>query len=675
MITRLYNLLTLLTIISLSAIPSMAQSGQTTVSGTIADGNGTLYINSPYTVTFYDPGTSGKLPLLNGSTFQKSYSGLATNSSGVLSISLPDNNVIASTSGATGTQWTFSICTAAASYTTIFCIPPVTITITGGSQDISAAVTAVAPLLPTTLSNPFIANGHYIGINTFKSINGVITVGTAAGQYASLQAAHDSLPSSGGTVFVTATGTPFGAAGTTALTITKSIHVIFDQGNFTYSGAGAQAISCSIVRGIILEGSGRRGDDIGTAGTTITISNTAANGINAAACNGITIRDFNLIGPGSGTGKGVLNSSGRATYSNLNISGWGSDGWTNDGSSNNANSVLVSKVRSSANGGNGFVTKGANGQLVTFIEADGSINIGDGFNIANQLNVFQGTNADGNTGYDYHFVSGGTGNTGNIFSNNAGAGPPGGIQFDAGANSNIFTQMGSGGTLAVTSGLGTNNMVWSQAQTTYTSGDNNMTLGLSSGVGAGIRGSSINFQDNNVNKWTVQKTASNLFVITNPGVLDMFTLNPGSAVQLESGGTQDVRVNDKALAATGTGGFSVWSGGAGSSKVATIDGTGLGTFTKANIGAGTTINLYKTVTDTPGAITINTLTCTDRAVALAGSGTGAIIGIAANYALEANIILSPAQVIAGTIHYHICNFTAANITLNAAATFNLMVLQ
>jgi len=98
--------------------------------------------------------------------------------------------------------------------------------------------------------------------------------------------------------------------------------------------------------------------------------------------------------------------------------------------------------------------------------------------------------------------------------------------------------------------------------------------------------------------------------------------------------------------------------------------------TTPTIGSGgTTINLYKTVTDTPGAITINTLTCTDRAVALAGSGTGAIIGIAANYALEANIILAPAQAVAGTIHYHICNFTAANITLNAAATFNLMVIQ
>lgn len=97
--------------------------------------------------------------------------------------------------------------------------------------------------------------------------------------------------------------------------------------------------------------------------------------------------------------------------------------------------------------------------------------------------------------------------------------------------------------------------------------------------------------------------------------------------------------------------------------------------TTPTIGGGTALNLYKTVTDTPGAITVNTLTCTDRGVALAGSGTGAIIGIAANYALEANLTLSPGQAVAGTIHYRICNFTAANITLNAAATFNLAVIQ
>ncbi len=474
-----------------------------------------------------------------------------------------------------------TVCTSGAAYTPLPCTPKASI-----YSDAALSVPLANPFRGDPFGNIefYAPAGTYIVSVTdpyspgysFKIVlsnplgDGRFIVGAGPGQYASLQAAHDALPSTGGTIFVMATGTPFGA---TALAATKPMHVIFDCANFTYSGAAAQAIS-STSRGVIIEGCGRRGDDVGTSGTTITITNTATNGISNSG-GGATFRDFNLIGPASGTGKGVINTSGRATYSNLNISSFGGDGWTNDGSATNANTVLVQKVRASSNGGNGFVTKGTNGQLVTFIECDGSLNTGDGWNIANQLNVFQGTNADGNTGYDYHFVSGGTGNTGNIFSNNAGAGPPGGIQFDAGANSNVFTQMGSGGTLAVTSGLGTNNMVWSQAQTTYTSGNNNMTLGLSSGTGAGIRGATINFQDNNTNKWAIQKTASNLFSINNPGVLDMILLNPGSAVQLASGGSQDVRVNDQALAATGTGGFSVWSGGASSAKTSQMTGGGM----------------------------------------------------------------------------------------------------
>lgn len=166
MMTRLYKLLILLTIISLFAAPSMAQSGYTSVSGIIADSNGTRYINSPYTVTFYDPGTSGKLPLLNGSTFQQSYNGYATDSSGNISISLPDNSVIASTSGATGTQWTFNICTPAGLYTTIYCIPPTRITISGASQSIAAAITAVAPILPLPPVS-LGTNNNFTGVNTF----------------------------------------------------------------------------------------------------------------------------------------------------------------------------------------------------------------------------------------------------------------------------------------------------------------------------------------------------------------------------------------------------------------------------------------------------------------------------------------------------------------------------
>lgn len=82
-------------------------------------------------------------------------------------------------------------------------------------------------------------------------------------------------------------------------------------------------------------------------------------------------------------------------------------------------------------------------------------------------------------------------------------------------------------------------------------------------------------------------------------------------------------------------------------------------------------------TDTPGAITVNAGTCTDRAVTLATLTTTAVImEPTANYALEANISLSAGQAVAGTLHYRICNVQAAgNITLNAAATFNLRAIQ
>ena len=95
----------------LSPLSAFAQGGNTTITGQVLDPNGNKYTNSGVSISFYDPGTSSKLPLINGSVFQKSYTGYATDSFGNLPpISLPDNGAIATSSGATGTQWVFSIC-------------------------------------------------------------------------------------------------------------------------------------------------------------------------------------------------------------------------------------------------------------------------------------------------------------------------------------------------------------------------------------------------------------------------------------------------------------------------------------------------------------------------------------------------------------------------------------
>lgn len=440
--------------------------------------------------------------------------------------------------------------------------------------------------------------------------------------YGSLQAAHDSLPAAGGTIFVPGSSTPFGAAGTTAVAITKPVHVIFDCGSFTYSGSATQAIN-NTSRGVIVEGCGRRGDDTTTVGTTLTITNTATNGILNTG-PGATYHDFNLIGPASGTGLGILNTAGRAEYRNLNISSFGSDGWTNDGTSVNSNTVLVEKVRSSVNGGNGFVTKGSNGQLVTFLSTDGSANTGDGYNIANQLNMFEGTNADTDTTtIGYHFVSGGSNNIGHLDPDSNGK-----ILFDSGANNNTLFAVAAQSQISADNGTGnavynvSSSSWFTQTQTTN-AGDHNYNLNLNSGTGGTIRGASINLQDNGANKWTIQKSTANNFVIADPGILNRFQMNSGSVTEIESGGTQDVRINDIAVAATGTGGLSVYSGGAASVKVAGIDGGGVTSVKRVKTNFGTQL--------VAGDFVLSAGWGTTAAVtAITGTDAGAVFTVTAN---------------------------------------------
>jgi hypothetical protein len=79
----------------------MAQGGTTFISGQILDPAGNKYVNSQVNISFFDPGTSGKLPLLSGSTFQTQYT-YQTDSFGnlpnIVLIALPDNGAIAASS-------------------------------------------------------------------------------------------------------------------------------------------------------------------------------------------------------------------------------------------------------------------------------------------------------------------------------------------------------------------------------------------------------------------------------------------------------------------------------------------------------------------------------------------------------------------------------------------------
>jgi hypothetical protein len=98
-------------------------------------------------------------------------------------------------------------------------------------------------------------------------------------------------------------------------------------------------------------------------------------------------------------------------------------------------------------------------------------------------------------------------------------------------------------------------------------------------------------------------------------------------------------------------------------------------YEKISVGGGATLNRYNTVTDSPGAITVNAHSCTDRAVTLAGTLTSAVIMPTASYAMEANVSLSSGQAVAGAAHYRICNDSGTNITLSSGSIFSLAILQ
>lgn len=177
--------------------------GTTQVVGVVKDPLGNLYTNSQISFIFYDPGTSGKLPLLNGSTFQTTYTGYATDSFGNIpsGMYLPDNGLIAGSSGATGTQWIVKVCysdraTCFTTNLTINCAGNQPATCTSGIIDISSVLQAAAAPLPATVFGNIIS----------PSINRVLYVGAAftnidIGQQ--INNAYSLLPSTGGKIVLT----------------------------------------------------------------------------------------------------------------------------------------------------------------------------------------------------------------------------------------------------------------------------------------------------------------------------------------------------------------------------------------------------------------------------------------------------------------------------------------
>lgn len=700
------------TIISLSAIPSMGQSGQTSVTGTIQDSNGTLYINSPYTVTFYDPSTSGKLPLLNGSTFQRSYSGLATNSSGVLSISLPDNNVIASTSGATGTQWTFSICTPAGLYSTIYCIPPVTVTISGASQSITSAITAAAPILPLpALGGVASANriAYGTGPNTIGSspnltynpstagisaanINNILYVdGT---KYVNLAAALAACPITGCQVIdnlpETFAADPFAA-------ITAPFDIWFVGG----IGAGYWKTTTGLRighNGQRLHGAGPNFTSIQATGAfpaataIISIGAPGPSGVNGSGLSGIAIDCASFTGSIGIHLDGVQELSGVSDVQVVNAMAAGIRISSDQGAGASQNQLALDHIRVACSvsaaatcvpmliastAGARVMIRDITAVTVTptvvtdSIRNDStvsSIMIEDA-HVEESVNGFHNTAAGGQ--FEVDGLTGSATTTTLVRNDSSAASYQlRNLTLNTSTNSLIDTSR----TITTTAPFCTVAGVSSAYNNCPDPAipwqlSSSLSINPPIGAGAGIKIQLLaGFTPTTPALLLIDNAAHNNFFVNNDGRISFHGNSSTSGIngifQHNNTVTRTYTFPDFDGIVAASNAAQSWSGSQ----------TGMPLVTPT-IGGGSTINLYKTVTDTPGAITVNNLTCTDRAVALAGSGTGAIIGIAAAYALDANIYLSPAQAVAGTLHYRICNSSGGNITLNAAAAFNLMVIQ
>lgn len=124
----------------------MAGPGFTTVTATIADISGTPYANGTWSANFVNPGTPGVTPLINNSPITTVYAG-TMNNAGFFTVDLPDNVVIGTQSGALGTQWRFAFDSKATLTSPSISTSAVTLTITGATQNISAAVQPAVPRL------------------------------------------------------------------------------------------------------------------------------------------------------------------------------------------------------------------------------------------------------------------------------------------------------------------------------------------------------------------------------------------------------------------------------------------------------------------------------------------------------------------------------------------------
>jgi hypothetical protein len=211
---------------------------------------------------------------------------------------------------------------------------------------------------PVAAQNGCNANGpcDASSVNGFLFVDGV--------KYPTIQSALAALPPEGGTVFVPR-GASFDSAG---LTISTQVHLIFDCGVFTYNGGGtAIRVMPAPASGVQIEGCAEGDENRPAHGTSIRVTNPAANGLDVLGVNGFVARNLDFVGPGSGSGIGVQLSGNGAQLYDVQADSFGNDGFQINGARSNTNFFVLQRVKAHRNGGHGFHTFGINSNVGSWI--------------------------------------------------------------------------------------------------------------------------------------------------------------------------------------------------------------------------------------------------------------------------------------------------------------------
>jgi hypothetical protein len=204
------------------AVPSKAQF--TTVSATVKDSNGNIYQACHGEADFVPSPNATTQPFLSGSLFQTSVIINQCDGGGNFQIVLADNNQVSDGhGGGMVSQWRFTICSSGT--------PPIcfvyTTTITGATQNITAGLSSVAPILPFPPAS-LLANNIWTGTNTFNGLTLILGGGTLTGSFSGtpvFSSLTDSGLTSGNCVQATSGGlltTVSGPCGTSTGTLTAT---------------------------------------------------------------------------------------------------------------------------------------------------------------------------------------------------------------------------------------------------------------------------------------------------------------------------------------------------------------------------------------------------------------------------------------------------------------------